>query len=74
MIARTLCLLLAAAAAGCAVTESPAPPPDIPSTRVAAFSVNAAGADLPTVRVIRDQIAAHVQELLAGLPNRAVIR
>lgn len=46
MIARTLCLLLTAAAAGCAVTGPPAPP-DVPATRVAAFSANAAGATLP---------------------------
>jgi len=47
MKARPLCLLLAAATAGCAVTEAPAPQPDVPSTRVAAFSANAAGASLP---------------------------
>ncbi len=47
MIARPLCALLAAAAAGCAVTEPPSPPPDVPSAQVAAFSANAAGADLP---------------------------
>jgi len=46
MKARTLCLLLAAATTGCAVTEAP-PQPDVPSTSVAAFSANAAGATLP---------------------------
>lgn len=75
MILRTLCLLLAAAAAGCAVTEAPAPPSDVPSTRVAAFSVNPAGADLPKgwrtmiinrtkkptdYRLVRDKATGHV--------------